>query len=112
MIGLLVVGLLLYLIGRPFYELAHEHNKSRWGFAILGVASYYAGTAVAGLFLGMIIGLGYLQSLADFSDMAIGFLTLPIGLLTCWGAYRLLKSNWEKSQKPENTDTLDEDLIQ
>lgn len=112
MLGLLVAGLLLYLIGKPFYDLAHEHNKSRWGFAILGVASYYAGTVLTGLLLGVIMGLGYLEFMSDLSDIAISFLTFPIGLLTCWATYRLLKAHWIKSTKAETTETLDEDLIQ
>ena len=37
MLGLL----LIYWIGKKYYELATEHNRSPWGYAILGVFVYY-----------------------------------------------------------------------
>jgi len=103
---------LLYFIGKAFYELAHEHNKNKWGFAILGVASYYAGTFLGGVILGVLMELGIFTSLYDVPDLALGLITLPIGILACWATYRLLKSNWERVTKSEKSEVLDQDLIQ
>jgi hypothetical protein len=49
MLGLVFI----YFIGRYYYKLAENHNRSKWGFAVLGVATYYGGTFAAGAFAGM-----------------------------------------------------------
>jgi hypothetical protein len=47
MLGLVFI----YFIGRYYYKLAENHNRSKWGFAVLGVATYYGGTFAAGALL-------------------------------------------------------------
>ncbi len=102
MIGLL----LIYFIGRYFYHLAEDHQKSRWGFAILGVASYYVGTFVGGIIVAIIMELITPYSSDNIGDIGLSFMALPFGLLACWGLYSLLKRNWENKQRRE------EDIIQ
>lgn len=95
MLGLI----LIYFIGKNFYKLAEAHGKSKWGFAILGVISYYFGTFVFGMIIGIIIELWSTSSIDDFSDMQLGFMALPFGILTCVGLYYLLKRLWKKDEK-------------
>jgi hypothetical protein len=93
MIGLV----LLYFVGKAFYDLAGINNKSEWLYAILGVGSYYAGLLIGGI----LIAIGYelfVGSVDEVNDTLLSILALPIGVLACWGFYRLLKSRWEKSQ--------------
>jgi len=33
--------ILIYWVGKYFYQLAIEFNKSKWGYAVLGLATYY-----------------------------------------------------------------------
>ena len=64
MLGLL----LLYWVGKYFYKLAEEHDKSKWGFAILGVVSYYAGIVVFGFITGIVMELtapGYIDTIHE-----------------------------------------------
>jgi len=109
MIGLL----LLYFIGKAFYELAHEHDRSRWGFAILGVISYYAGTFIGGIVLALIYEFGLSQSIEDINEILLSVMALPFGILVCWGFYHLLKRSWSRSAKSnvESAEILDADLI-
>ena len=51
MLGLL----LLYLIGRQFYDLARRHGRNGWGLALLGIAAYYLGIFVAGGTLALVL---------------------------------------------------------
>ncbi|MEZ4829954.1 MAG: hypothetical protein R3C61_27280 [Bacteroidia bacterium] len=93
MLGLI----LIYFIGKYFYELADDHNKSKWGFAILGVVSYYAGTIIGGSVIGIIYGLT--GNMPDDTDtFLLGLLAIPVGLLTCVGLYFLLKKMWSKEE--------------
>lgn len=106
MLGLL----LIYFIGKYFYDLAHEYGKSRWGYAILGVVSYYAGEIIGGAMLGIAIAFGA-EGLANVPELVLGLITVPVGILTCWGTYKLLQRQWQKSALLHRGDTLDSDLI-
>lgn len=88
---------LLYFIGKHFYELAEDHNRSMWGFAIFGVIAYYVGTFIGGIVLFIAFDLLSSTSLESMGDIAISFMALPFGLLSCAGLYYLLKRIWSKS---------------
>lgn len=98
----------LYFIGRYFYELAHAHNKNKWGFAILGVATYFLGTMLFGFFVGLSHALWATTTFSDESGYLIEFVAMPFGFLACWGLYRLLKSRWTKGAASANNDVLDD----
>lgn len=108
-----MVGLiLLYFVGKAFYDLAGLNNKSGWLYAILGVGSYYAGL----IFGGLLIAIGYelfVGSIDDVNDTLLSFLALPIGVLACWGFFRILKSRWEKKETVTGSteEVLDAHLI-
>src|SRR4051812_12081288 len=105
--------LLLYFVGKAFYTLAETHNKSKWGFAILGVASYYIGIILGGVILGLMMELGLADGLRDLPDMTIGLIAIPLGVLCCWGLYRILKSQWSKQPvKRDSGDILDAEVIE
>lgn len=97
MIGIL----LIYFIGRYYYYLAEDHQKSRWGFAILGVITYYVGSFIAGFVIGVLVELFGSYSVDEISDFVWNLIALPFGLLACYGLFQLLKRNWEKKQNQE-----------
>jgi hypothetical protein len=108
MIGLI----LIYFVGKAFYDLAGNHQKGQWLFAILGVVSYYGGQ-----FLGAILlAIGYevfFGSIDDVNETVLSLLALPIGILCCWGFYRILKSRWEREEtfSGSSEDVLDANII-
>lgn len=106
MIGLL----LIYFIGKAFYELAFEHNKSPWGFAIIGIVCYYAGSFVGGIILGVIGILAGSDFVSTTPDILLSLMGVPFGLLFCWGLYVILKKNWSKKQAI-GSEALDSNLI-
>lgn len=93
-----MVGLiLLYFVGKAFYDLAGVNNRGQWLFAILGVGSYYAGILLGGV----LIGIGYeifAGPVDELNDTLLGVAGLPVGVLVCWGFYRMLKNRWENKQ--------------
>jgi len=107
MLGLI----LIYFVGKKFYELAHEHDRSRWGFAIAGVASYYASAICAGVVIATIIEINSPGYLNDANDMWFGLLGIPFGILACWGFYKILENNWSKARVEAQPDTLDGGMI-
>jgi hypothetical protein len=104
--------LLIYFIGNSFYKLAVEFGKHKWGFAILGVVTYY-GSGVLLITIGMII-LMYLGSNSSFESVPSwgwDLLGIPIGLAACYGLHAFLKYQWTKSTKGTTTEVLDADLM-
>ncbi|MBX2828672.1 MAG: hypothetical protein KTR22_10940 [Flavobacteriaceae bacterium] len=96
---------LIYFIGRTFYRLAEQHGRSPWGFAILGVLSYYAGTFILGLALGIALEFWGSYSIDTMSDIQLALIALPAGLLASAALYFILKRIWKKNEK------VDENLI-
>jgi hypothetical protein len=110
----MILGLFfLYYIGKSFYELARLHQRSAWGFAILGVGSYYLGTILGALLIAVFVELVTDSSIDDIPDMALNVMSIPFGAALCWGTYRFLKKAWSKvSTVPDHDDVLDGSLRQ
>ncbi|MGX7666861.1 hypothetical protein [Flavobacterium pedocola] len=92
MIGIL----LIFSVGKYFYQLADNYNKNKWVYAILGVISYYAGQLIGGVILGVCSMAFDIE--VDWDDnVLMTVIGLPIGIATCWLFYYLLKKKWSKA---------------
>jgi hypothetical protein len=104
--------LFIYFIGKAFYDLAATHGKSMWGFAILGVVSYYAGTFLFGVVVAVIGEFEIVPKIEEINGYLLNFMAIPFGALACWILYRLLENSWNRKKVPDtSTDVLDSDLI-
>lgn len=103
--------LLIYFIGKYFYDLAQKHGKGPWPYAILGVVAYYAGTFIGGVILGIGIAMFSTTPVEEINEMFFSFLSIPFGILACWGTYLLLQKNWSKKNIVDSEDILDSDLL-
>lgn len=107
MLGLL----LIYFVGKKFYDLADNHDRSKWGYAILGILSYYVGLLVGAFGLGLALALVFDTVEFDSTEeLLVSLISIPIGILTCWGFYKLLESNWKKASQPGFDQILDAGL--
>ncbi|MBT1698704.1 hypothetical protein KK083_17560 [Fulvivirgaceae bacterium PWU4] len=108
-----MVGLiLLYFVGKPFYELAEKKRKSKWLFAILGIVCYYVGLIIGQVILLALYELLLDGSVDDVNDLALGLLSTPFGVLICWGLYTFLKNRWSNKETfSASEEILDADLV-
>jgi hypothetical protein len=90
---------LLYFAGKAFYDLAGKHGRHQWGYGILGVVSYYGGLFLGGILIAIVYELGMDGSIDNVNDTLLGVMAIPIGVLVCWGFYKILESSWSKSAK-------------
>lgn len=98
----------IYLIGKPFYQLAEKHNRNEWGYAFLGVLTYYVGTFIGGL----AIGLGSYFLDIDFdgiNEMLLNLMAIPFGLFVSWLTYTTLKDKFRDDLSNKNT--LDDNIL-
>jgi hypothetical protein len=97
----------LYWVGKYYYKLAEKYNKSKWGFAILGVASYYSGILFASLLTGFVLAFYAPELIDGINDTLLGILMLPFGFLMTFGLYKFLKMTWAKNEPlPEEVRTV------
>jgi cytosine/uracil/thiamine/allantoin permease len=100
---------LIYFIGKRFYELAERYQKSQWGFAILGVASYYVGTFIGGIAIAIGAELLGTTPIEEMNELTLSLLAFPFGLLAGVVTYQLLKSVWTRKRTAhDQADVLDE----
>ncbi len=92
----------LYWVGKYYFKLAEKYNKSKWGFAILGIAAYYSGILFASLTIGILLGLYAPELIDGINDTLFGIMMLPFGFLMTFGLYKFLKMTWEKNESPQN----------
>lgn len=101
---------LIYFVGKTFYELAQNHEKNRWLFAILGVLSYYAGSFLVALGIVLYRELMPGGFLSAVPDLAIDFIAMPFGLLSTWLFYYLLNRSWSKNDLGDGFEMFDREL--
>ncbi len=87
--------LLIYFIWKNFADLAVQYDKSKWGFGILGIVVYYAGTAFGGVILGFLTPELFEDNTGN--SLLLGIIALPFGLFFCVIFYYLLKKTWKKN---------------
>lgn len=107
MLGLL----LIYFIGKTFYTLAGNYDKNQWAFAILGVITYYTGTFIGGICIGLYYEVYLSTPFEELGNFKLGLITLPIGLLFCWGLYIVLKKKWSKKTIEGDNGMLDNEFL-
>lgn len=87
---------LLYWIGKYYYNLAEQHKKSKWGFAILGIATYYAGIFFFGIIIAVLVEIIAPGAWENFNDLLLGLLMVPFGILSTYGLFKFLEKYWKK----------------
>ena len=94
MIGLL----LIYFIGKYFYDLSIEHNKSKWGWAIAGIVAYYTSVLIIAFIVGIIAEISASGSIDTWPRAVFALMEIPSGILGAWLLYRMLKRNGLRSR--------------
>lgn len=84
---------LIYSIGKYFFELAIKNNKNKWLYAVLGVLVYYLGELIGGLLLGISSFLFGFEVDWD-NKILMAVIGLPFGIAFCWLFYYLLDKKW------------------
>ncbi|MBT30884.1 MAG: hypothetical protein CMO01_14595 [Thalassobius sp.] len=88
--------LLIYFIGKYFYQLSEDYNKNKWLHAILGVVIYYVGSFIGGVILGLIyVFMNDTEIMTSGTEILLSVLSVPFGLGAAWTFYYILKKNWE-----------------
>lgn len=88
--------LLLYWIGKYYYKLAEAHGKSKWGYAILGIVTYYACAVVSGFLMGIFIELIWPGAVDTINELLLSILVLPFGIAGTYLLYHYFRRSWER----------------
>ncbi len=88
--------LLIYFIGKRFYDLSEEYKQNKWLYAILSIVVYYVGIFSTGIILGIITAFGIIDIDLENSLM-MSLISLPFGLGAVYLFYILLEKKWKKT---------------
>lgn len=89
--------LLIYFIGKRFYDLSVQYQQNKWLYTILSVVIYYAAGFVFGIVIALLDIYIFDWGIDWDNNWGVNLLGLPVGLLTVWGFYMFLESKWKKS---------------
>ncbi|XMO85618.1 hypothetical protein AAFN75_12555 [Algibacter sp. AS12] len=89
--------LLIYFIGKRFYDLSEEYNQNKWLYAILGVVLYYVSSFVFGMLIALLDIYVFDWGIDWDNNFGANFNGLPVAILALWGFYMFLESKWKKS---------------
>ena len=96
--------ILIFFVGKYYYELAQDYYKNRWVYGIFGILMYYLGTALGGLTIGF---LDYALNLnVDFSQFNLIIIGLLFGTGLAAAVYFFLYFRW-KWHAPLKNDDID-----
>ena len=59
---------LIYWLGKYFYQLAEKYNQNKWLYAILGIVVYYVSQLFFGFVLGILSGFIYYAQALSLLD--------------------------------------------
>ncbi len=104
--------LFIYLVWKEFAKLAEMYQKKKWVYGLAGIASYYIGMFLFGIVFGIFTAYFYPEEFESYSDLQIGLMSIPVGLLVCWGFYRYLKAKWRKPVDGVADNLLDGDVAE
>ncbi len=90
--------LFLYWVGKYYYKLAEQYNKSKWGFAILGIAAFYSGILFATFTTGIVLGIFAPELIDSINDTLFGVMMLPFGFIMTFGLYKFLQMTWKQNE--------------
>jgi uncharacterized membrane protein YdjX (TVP38/TMEM64 family) len=106
---------LIYFLGKAFYDLAEKFQKNQWGYAILGIVVFYGFQIVIGLVAGVYMEInnpGFWDELDSGAEFALNLVGILFGGLAAFLFYNYLKKRW--SAKPvqiKQSDILDDDFL-
>ncbi len=98
-----MLGLIpLFFIGRWYYQLAHEFNKERWGYAFLGVGIAIAAQILFGFVTGFIAALTDNLQWLD-NPLIISLIAFAFAITCVVIVYNMLKRSWKKTAEVEKS---------
>lgn len=104
--------LLIFFIGRYFYNLAQQYNKNGWLYAFAGILSYYAGGFLVGFAYVILAEVFLWETSESMENLLLAILSLPFGILACYLFYNQLEKQFQGKLGRNQSNTLDEELFQ
>jgi uncharacterized membrane protein len=109
-----MLGILL-LIGpiagawNAFWRLALKYERSKVGYAFLGVGVYIVSQLILGFVIGMVIAFTNASFLSG-SPLLMNFIGIAFGGMCAWIVYYLLEKAWAKQEPKTDESLLDNEL--
>ena len=91
MLGLLFI----FFIAKYYYTLAKTYHKNRWGFLILGIATYYGSGIFFSFLIGFLLELFAPGLIDGWPTIVFGLVIVVFGSYSAYTLYHFLKKRWK-----------------
>lgn len=89
--------ILIYWVGKYFYQLAEKYSQNKWLYAILGIVVYYAGQAIIGFTIGLVTV--FFDISIDWDNkIMMALIGVPAGALSAYLFYIFLEKKWKNEE--------------
>jgi len=102
MIAVIVVAIV-------FSNLAAKYDKSKWGYGLLGVVTYFGSTFVYGVIYALIYVMNnpYATEEEIEGGWTLQLTAIGVGIVSSYILYYLLERNWKKDNEKDRTNIDD-----
>jgi len=90
----------LCYVGFYFFRLAENHNKNKWVFSLVGLATFFIGYFMYVLYFRVFI----LEEFSEFSLVEIGYKAFLTGIFITFLLFRLLSFVWDRKKLQNNNE--------
>ena len=98
----------LYFVWKYLAELAFQHNRSRWGVGLLGIAVYISPQLLFGFAAGFILILSDIE-ISGGMEIMLTIGGIAAGILSVYLLHHFLKKSWSTAgMAAGNTQLLDD----
>jgi hypothetical protein len=97
------------IVAIVFSNLAKKYKKTTWGYAVLGVVTYFGTTFIYGIIYALIwmINNPNISETEIDSNLILKLSSVGVGVLVSYLLYFFLERNWKKQQEGEKLDIND-----
>lgn len=99
MLGIIII----YWIGRKYYDLAVRCNKSPWSWAIYAILIFYGSQ----IMFGVLVALFSPETNFETNEVILNILGIAISGIVWFSVYKLLEKRWEKIDPNTYEDLID-----
>lgn len=96
----------IYLFGKVYYDLAKRHNRSAWGYGLLGAFIFLSSQFLFAFLIGVLIVAADIKT--DIPGFVLSLVAIVVAASVAYLIENLLKKKWEQNPIDDPSELLDQ----
>lgn len=99
---------LIYWVGKKYYDLAFQYNKSPWAWAIAALFIYFGSQFVLGIIASILFYADQNFEIPTKDELLLNLSGVLFGLAIWYGIFTYLERRWENQYYNQADDSFDQ----